>query len=204
LARRHPDLYRAHGIELLGMKHPRIQALKRRHAPSVHGHKPWTSSFLVMDFLAHRRIPQHARVMEIGCGWGPVAVFCAKRFAARVTGVDIDPAVFPFLEALAAVNDVEVATETARFERLTTARLGREHLIVGSDICFWDELADPLYNLVRRAQRGGARRVIIADPGRAPFHALVERCRTRFATEVFDWHTGRPTSIDGEILDISL
>lgn len=202
---RKPDQYRAHGVQLLGMGHPRIRALKRRHTPSVHGHKPWTSSFLVMDYLTRQPIPPGARVMEIGCGWGPVSVFCAKRFGARVTGVDVDADVFPFLDVLAAANRVKVASLRSRFERLTQRRLGREHLIVGSDVCFWDEMTAPLFNLIRRAERGGAKRVLIADPGRSPFRQLVARCEQRYGTRVqfWDWHTRRPTLVEGEILDIA-
>jgi predicted nicotinamide N-methyase len=196
------ESYTTHGVRLLGMSHPRIRELKRDHSPSVHGHKPWTSSFLVMDYLERYRIKRGARVMEIGCGWGPVSVFCAKRFGARVTGVDIDRDVFPYLRALAKENGVSVRTVRSPFERLTTRRLARQDLIVGSDICFWDELVDPLFNLIRRAKRGGAKRFVLADPGRSPFHELTERCEAAFATQVWEWNTGRPEAIEGEILDI--
>ena len=196
------ERYTAHGVRLLGMTHPRIRALKRDHTPSVHGHKPWTSSFLMMDYLERFPIGKRARVMEIGCGWGPVSVFCAKRFDARVTGVDIDRDVFPYLRALAAENEVRIRTVRSPFERLTTRRLGRQDVIVGSDICFWDELVDPLFNLIRRASRGGAKRFVLADPGRSPFRALTERCEASFATQVWEWNTGRPEKFEGEILDI--
>jgi predicted nicotinamide N-methyase len=196
------DRYTAHGVRLLGMTHPRIRALKRDHAPSVHGHRPWTSSFLMMDYLERHPMPKGARVMEIGCGWGPVSIFCAKRFAARVTGVDIDRDVFPYLRALAAENDVRIRTVRSPFERLTVRHLGRQDVIVGSDICFWDELVDPLFNLIRRAGRGGAHRFVLADPGRSPFRTLTERCEAAFAAQVWEWDTGRPEKVEGEILDI--
>jgi predicted nicotinamide N-methyase len=196
------DRYTAHGVTVLDMGHPRIRALKRNHAPSMHGHKPWTSSFVTMDFLERHPIPERTRVMEIGCGWGPVSVFCAKRFGARVTAVDIDSDVFPYLHEFAAANGVRVATRRSSFQRLTARRLGRQHLIVGSDICFWDELVDPLFNLIKRAARGGAKRVVIADPGRSPFRTLVSRCEEAFPAQVWDWYTRRPELIEGEILDI--
>ena len=123
-----------------------------------------------------------------------------------MTGVDIDSDVFPYLEALATANGVEVSHHRSRFERLTTRRLGRQHLIVGSDVCFWDEMSTPLFNLIRRAERGGATRVVIADPGRAPFRALVSRCEERWGAsesarvKVWDWHTLRPDLVQGEVL----
>ena len=57
-------------------------------------------------------------VLEIGSGWGPLSVFCASRFKANVTALDIDPEVFPFLEVLAELNEVEVETLVKGFDKL--------------------------------------------------------------------------------------
>ena len=90
-----PHIYPAYGIYLLQSQHRLIRRLKRVYEPTVHGHKTWGSSFLLMDFFEHDPIKRKTSVMEIGCGWGPAAIFCAKRFDAKVTGVDMDPDVFP-------------------------------------------------------------------------------------------------------------
>jgi len=47
---------------------------------------------------AHDRAWEGDRILEIGCGWGPASVFCAKKLNARVTGVDMDKEVFPFMD----------------------------------------------------------------------------------------------------------
>ena len=90
-----PNIYQAYGIYLLESKHRLIRRLKKAYQPSVHGHKTWKASFLLMDYLQHHPLAKKSRVMEIGCGWGPGSIYCAKRFKARVTAVDIDREVFP-------------------------------------------------------------------------------------------------------------
>ena len=71
-----------------------------------------------MDYLEERPIGRGSRVLEVGCGWGPGSVFCASRFGADVTAIDIDEEVFPFMDVLAALNDVTVASKVTRFEKL--------------------------------------------------------------------------------------
>jgi predicted nicotinamide N-methyase len=155
-----------------------------------------------MDYLEHYPARRGSTVMEIGCGWGPAAVYCAKSMGARVTGMDMDKEVFPFLEVLAAINDVEVRPLRRRFERITAGELGAAKLIVGSDICFWDSLVSPVFNLVSRALKGGTRRVIIADPGRPTFYELVDRCANRFRATLTEWYALEPERITGEVLEI--
>ena len=101
-------IYRAYGIYLLTSQHRLIRRLKRVYEPSIHGNKAWRASFLLMDYLLHN--PPGGRARH-GPGWrlgGAGGVFCARRFKARVTGVDLDSNVFPFLEVIAALNDVKV------------------------------------------------------------------------------------------------
>ena len=103
-----PHVQYAYGVYLLGHKHQLIKALKSRHQPSIHGHRSWDSAFLMMDYLVHNPLNDGSTVMELGCGWGAVATFCAKKFSATVTGVDLDAQVFPYLEVLAEINGVEL------------------------------------------------------------------------------------------------
>jgi predicted nicotinamide N-methyase len=197
-----PHVYQAYGIYLLQTQHRLMRSLRRAFEPSVHGHKTWNSSFLLMDYLIAHPIRRGTRVMEIGCGWGPASVFCAKRFGAKVTGVDMDPDVFPFLEVLAALNDVEVQAAEGRFETLSTTRLKGQRVLIGSDICFWTKLVKPLYNLVQRAMKAGVQRVIITDPGRPTFYELAELCASRYDTEVSEWYAVEPNRVTGEVLEI--
>ena len=139
-------------------------------------------------------------VGEAGCGWGPASVFCARRLAARVTAVDRDPEVFPFVDVLARLNDVQIATAQATFARMGPAHLNTANLLIGSDICFWDSLVAPLATLVRRALDCGVERVVLADPGRAPFFALAERLGRRLDAELLDWYAVEPKRFEGSLL----
>ena len=197
-----PHMFQAYGIYLLENRHRLVRGLKRLYSPSVHGHKTWRSSFVLMDYLEHYPARHGSQVMEIGCGWGPVSVYCAHAMKAKVTGVDMDRQVFPFMEVLAAINDVEVKPLCRRFERLKGAELGQASLIVGSDICFWDSLITPVFNLINRALRNGTRRVVIADPGRPTFYELVDRCADRFRANLTEWYAVEPERITGEVLEV--
>ncbi|NJN52676.1 MAG: hypothetical protein HC809_13880 [Gammaproteobacteria bacterium] len=79
-------VYRAYGIYLLQSQHRLMRQLRRVHEPSVHGHKTWDSSFILMDYLIEHPLRRGTRVMEVGCGWGPASVFCATRFGAKSPG----------------------------------------------------------------------------------------------------------------------
>ena len=197
-----PNIYQAYGIYLLESKHRLIRRLKKAYQPSVHGHKTWNASFLLMDYLQHEPLAKRARVLEIGCGWGPGAVFCASRFKARVTALDIDKDVFPFLEVLAALNDVDVTCLSRRFEKLTDEDLGQFDVIVGSDICFWDKMIKPLGRLVSRAFEAGVKRVIITDPGRPPFYEFCDLARKKHKVELMEWYATEPEYFAGEVVEV--
>jgi predicted nicotinamide N-methyase len=155
-----------------------------------------------MDYLQARPIGRGSRVMEIGCGWGPAAVYCASRYKARVTGLDVDAEVFPFLEIMAELNKVTVEQRVSRFEKLSGKELGGYDTIIGTDICFWDSLVDPLYRLVNRALANGTGRVILTDPGRPTFYEFVDRCSKRFKVKLQEWYAVEPERFEGEVVEI--
>jgi predicted nicotinamide N-methyase len=198
-----PDIDYAYGIFLLKRKHKLIRALRKRYQPMVHGHKTWGSSFLVMDYLAHTGVAKGTKAMEIGCGWGSLSVFCAHRFKAKVTAVDLDPAVFPYVDVFAEINGVKVATQQSDFTKLKAEELGRYGLIMGSDICFWDSLVEPLARLVNRAIKGGTRRIVIADPGRPTFYELCDRLAKRHDVKLQEWYSIEPERFEGEIVEVN-
>ncbi|MCB1678908.1 MAG: class I SAM-dependent methyltransferase [Halioglobus sp.] len=183
--------------------HPAIRRIKRQgNYPSIHGNKLWKSSLLLIDYLNRHR-PQHCTaVIDVGCGWGISGIWCAKTLGAQVTAVDADPAVFPFLEASAALNKVQVAPRIARFEKLTTAHLAPFDILLAADICFWDELVDPVFNLINRAVRAGVKHILIADPERSPFFEVVQRCQKRHCAELVDWRVRSPIGARGAIMVI--
>ena len=197
-----PHIYQAYGIYFLESKHRLIRRLKKAYQPSVHGHKAWNASFLLMDYLQHEPLAKRSRVLEVGCGWGPGAVFCASRFKARVTALDIDKDVFPFLDVMAALNDVDVAHMTSRFEKLSAEDLSAFDVVVGSDICFWDKMIKPLNRLVTRALDGGVKRVIVTDPGRPPFYEFCDLARKKHDVELMEWYATEPEYFAGEVVEI--
>jgi len=197
-----PNVYKAYGIYLMETKHRLIRRLRKAYQPSVHGHKTWNSSFLLMDYLLHEPLTRRCRVLEIGCGWGPGSIFCASRFRAEVTALDIDKEVFPFMDVLAALNGVEIRHLTSRFERLTSAHLAEYDVIIGSDICFWESLVKPLNRLVNRALDAGVKRVILTDPGRPTFYEFCDLARKRHAVNLQEWYATEPEYFAGEVVDI--
>jgi predicted nicotinamide N-methyase len=193
---------RSFGLKILKSGHKEIRRLKKDgHAPEIHGHKFWNSSYLIMDYLKKHPMRKRARVMEIGCGWGLLGIYCAKNFDARVTGVDADKHVLPYMELHARINGVKVKMEQNSFEKLTVDRLSNIDIILGSDICFWDYMTAPLYNLIRRSLRAGVKQIIIADPCRPPFTELASRCMNRLANaDTIERAVTRPVHASGELL----
>jgi len=194
---------RAHGVRALLSRHPEVRKLKEYNIPSNHGNKLWTASWLLMDYFKRRGLQKGARVIEVGCGWGLSGVYCAKKHGAVVTGVDIDPDVFPFLHLHAEINKVRVATMRKGFNGLRIRHLKDFDIMIGADICFWDKMMDPLKKLIGRALRAGVELVLIADPGRSPFFELGEYFTEKGTGEMLDWTVHRPRRIQGQILRIS-
>ena len=197
-----PNVYVAYGVYFLKVKHKFVQRLKRHHQPGAHGYRMWGTSFVLMDYLQHYPPKSRSIIMDVGCGWAPVGVFCASQFKAKVIGADMDSHVVPYMDLLAALNDVKVENLTTRFDRITTKQLSGLDLVVGSDICFWDEMVNALYNLIQRAFRGGVPRIAIADPGRAPFFKLAERCGAKWNAELTPWYSLEPRRQNGDVLEI--
>jgi predicted nicotinamide N-methyase len=195
-------MYYAYGIYLLESKHRLIRRLKKAYQPSVHGHKTWNSSFLLMDYLQHEPLKKKSKVLEVGCGWGPGAVFCANEFKAKVTGLDIDKNVFPFLDVLAELNEVQISPMVRRFESLKGKELAKFDCIIGSDVCFWDSLVKALSQMIDRAMNSGVKRIIITDPGRPTFYELCDLARKKHKVELFEWYATEPRHVTGEVVEI--
>ena len=192
----------AYGIYLLETKHRLIKALRKRYQPSIHGHRAWGSSFVLMDYLQHNSIKKGASAAEIGCGWGGLSVFCAKTFSAKMTGIDLDQAVFPYLDVLADLNDVKIKHLQADFSKLKAVELSKHRYLFGSDVCFWDSLVEPLGKLVNRAIKAGVERVIITDPGRPTFYEFCDAMSKKHDTTLQEWYAIEPERFEGEVLEI--
>jgi predicted nicotinamide N-methyase len=192
----------AYGVSLLLSSHPEVRKLKGLHYPSLHGNKLWNSSWLLVDFFKRQRMPEGMRIMEVGCGWGLVGIYCAKRHHAIVTAVDSDKEVFPYLTLHAAINKVEINTMKRGFGGLKVQDLQSFDVLIGADICFWDNLALSLKRLISRALRAGVRMILIADPGRPPFNEVGEHFAETQESKILDWSIKRPRPITGRILQI--
>ena len=192
----------AFGLKILNASHPRVRQLKREgHVAEIHGNKFWNSSFLIMDYLKRHPLPKKSRVLEIGCGWGLLGLYCARNFGNRVHGIDADANVLPYLELHAEVNGETMTGERRTFNQLTVDYLKDFDVILGADICFWDEMSGQLFNLIRRARKAGVSQVMIADPCRPPFNDLAEKCEAKLEnTERVEVFLKRPVNASGEII----
>ncbi len=197
------DQRRAFGVKILNSNHKDIRRLKRSgNVPEIHGNKFWNSSFLIMDYLKKHPLKKNVRVLEIGCGWGLLGIYCARQFDAKVTGIDADENVLPYMQLHAELNGVTIEGHKMTFQQLTTEKLKSFDVILGADICFWDEMSVALYNLIGRAKRAGVQQIMIADPCRPPFTELSKRCQKKYGelAEIEAKWLKQPVNASGEIL----
>lgn len=194
----------AYGVHILGITHREVRRLRKISDPIAHGTRAWGASYLLMDYLRENPVKRGNTVLEVGCGWAPAGIFCAKQFGAKVIGTDIDDKVFPYMEAMAKLNDVTIEPRVRSFQTLMRKDLAGVTAVIGSDICFWNELIDPLYGLVQRAFQAGVERVILTDPGRAPFYKLCEKLRKnrRYDVNCVEWFAVEPKRFEGEVVEI--
>lgn len=191
------------GLKIYKKKHKTIKKLlKKTSVPEIHGDKVWFSSYLILDYLLENPPKKKANIMEIGSGWGILSLHCAKDFNANVVAVDADKNVFPFLEKHAELNNISVSTKVARFENIKSGLLAKQDMILGGDICFWKELIDPLYKIIKKALKNGVSTIIIADPGRSPFLKLAKRCKKKFDAELLEVELEDPNEEEGYLLVI--
>lgn len=194
---------RFRGVVMPTASHPAIRRVKRQgNYPSIHGDKLWKSSCLLIDYL-NRNPPKYCRnVIDVGCGWGISGIWCAKKLDARVTSMDADPDVFPYLAASAELNKVSTDHLVSRFEKLKTRQLRDYDMLVAADICFWDDLVNPVYNMVNRAVKAGVKHILIADPERSTFLEMAGRCIDKHCADLIEWEVRSPVRARGAIMVI--
>ncbi len=191
------------GINALRSSHPGVRKLKRQQqGHSAHGNKVWRSSFVLMDYLSSWEIPENSKVLDIGCGWGLAGIYLAKNYSAQVTGLDIDDSVEPYLRLQAEVNQCAIDFQARSFQSLDKDELASYQTLMGTDICFWDELTTPLFDLLKLAKNAGTEQILIADPGRPPFWDLAERCVDKLGAEIITRKIDQPWKTEKFILAI--
>ena len=194
----------AFGLRILKNNHPAIRKIRADGGPpSIHGNKFWKSTYLLMDYLKEYPPKKRVRILEIGCGWGLAGIFCVKEFNAKLTSLDADDTVFPYLLHHADINGVRATTWKCRYENIRKADLQNFDLIIAADVCFWDEMSKPLLNLVRRARQVGGVRVVMSDPGREPFRVMAEECMDAFDADYVNWSVPHPHNASGLILNVA-
>lgn len=192
------------GLTVLKSNHSAIRRLKRENeAAAIHGNKFWKSTSLMIDYLSAAPPNKQWRILEIGCGWGISGIYCAKAFDAKVTALDADDSVFPFLQHHAFINQVEITTLHKPYEKISKSVLSEFDMVIGSDICFWDEMEGLVFNFINRAHQAGVKRVVITDPGRPPFCNMAERCCEKFDAIYDHWSVPHPNNTSGFVLDIA-
>lgn len=159
---------------------------------------------MLMDYFEQNAIKKGSHVMEVGCGWGLAGIYCARIHGARVTGADIDPDVLPYARLHAEVNNTDVTFIKKGFDSLRVKDLEGVDILLGADICFWDNMTDSLKRLIGRARKAGVKRILISDPIRSPFEELCSYFSNGRGGEVLDWTASEPREILGQILKIEL
>ena len=201
----------AFGLTILKNSHKDIRRIKRQNSiTSLHGNKFWKSTLVLIDYLQEclpeqlEKKPKNEplRVLEIGCGWGLAGIFCAKQYNAQVTSLDADSAVFPFLQHHAELNGVKITTIEKYFENITAQELSQYDLIIGADICFWDELVPIISDLFERALLAGVCKIVVTDPGRPTFREVGDYFYENYNAIYSDWDVPSPHNVWGLILDI--
>ncbi len=192
-----------HGVRLLLPNHKNIRKLRAEPAPTDHGHKVWPTTWMLIDYLKRNRVVEGKRVLDMACGWGLPGIFCAKVCDSKVTWIDGDERVYPFLKALAHRNRVEPNFISMDFNRVGHNILKNIDIIIASDICFCDTLIDPIRRLINRAKKAEVKEIYISDPGRWPFEDLAELFARKRCAELLEWEIIKPVKSQGRILKLS-
>ncbi len=196
--------HRFRGVIIPKSNHPAIRKVKREGSqPSIHGTKLWKSSALVIDYLRQNPPKYSKSIIDVGCGWGIGGIWCAKNLSARVTSMDADTDVFPFLEVTAKMNNVRTRQLKLKFHQLRRIDLEQFDLLIGADICFWDELVDPVYRMIERAIKAGVKQIVVSDPERPTFLEMAERCLEKYGGELLEIETKGSINARGSVLVIN-
>jgi predicted nicotinamide N-methyase len=161
--------------------HPALRAHMRGvNRPKHFGDRVWGSALQLIEQLEHTSV---RTVLDIGCGWGLLGIHLARTIGAEVTCTDLDECLENIVQAHAKLNEVSIKFCAVGFDELVKTDLVHD-LIVGSDICFSEEVVGQLKVLVDHAFNCGAGEIMIADIGRPDFKDLVKHCEEKYITKL--------------------
>lgn len=184
IAQRRANIRSVHGVDYCGSRHPILKQLHEDIPPTFFGSQLWRSSFMVMEYLLEHPPAPDTRVIEVGCGWGLLGIFCAKTFDCDVLLTDKEERVFPYAHAHLELNGVEAETAVLDFRDFKPSHFENRSLMLGSDICFWPEHVGIIKKLIGQAMAAGVKTIILADPGRYPFMQVVRHCEENYHCEL--------------------
>jgi predicted nicotinamide N-methyase len=136
----------------------------------------WPSGVALARAVARRAL-KGARVLEVGCGLGLPSI-AAARAGGRVLATDWSPTAIDLLRDNAARNDAPVETAVVSWTD-PAPLLARApfDLVLAADVLYERRSVPVLADLLPRL--GGE--VLLADPGRSPLEAFLERTGTVWA-----------------------
>jgi len=184
-----------HNIKIPLSSDKHISKLKRKEpATTNHGNKIWNSSLLMIDYLSRYNLQNFGTALDIGCGWGLVSTYLYKH-GIETVGLDIDKNTKPYLDYVAQINHVMLDVIYEDFLELPVDKLSAVDLIVGCDICYWDNHVDKLVELGNNFKGT----ILIADPGRETFWELCKQVNGN----LHDQRIQQPRKVHGYVLEIN-
>ena len=174
------DIKTIQGLKYYTGRHSTIRSLNhQRSRPTEFGHKIWTTTFVLIDFLSANNFNlKNKSILEVGCGWGLLGLFLAKQYNCDVISTDLDKKVLPIAQAHAELNGLNIKTKVNSFSDISDSDLSATQIITGVEVCYSDIAAAELTKLIARAYAFNVEQVFIADPGRPGF--LENLCKKEF------------------------
>lgn len=188
------------GLKYFTGNHPIVKSYSKVSLrPIDFGHKVWASSLVFIDFLSKNDFSlSDKKILEVGCGWGILGLYLAKKFNCDALLTDKDDKVLPLVHSHAELNNLKVDTAAASFTSLTDDQLSRTNAIFGVEVCYSQEAATDLSNLFARACKLGVQQIFIVDPGRPDFLDIVCKNTYEFNKKIYEL----PGTINGKVTKV--
>ena len=91
-----------------------------------------------MSYLKSTGPLKNTKFLKLG-GWGLLG-YSVQGIRNKAHGIDVDKHVLPYLQLHAEINGQKCSRKRKNFNQLTVEYLSQFDIILGADICFWDEM----------------------------------------------------------------